>query len=650
MLVGLAPSIRIGAMGGGDQTKPSLAEIVVEDSLDGLAAMDRTGRYTIWNRAMERFAGRAAEETLGQQAFEIFPFLRDLGLDVAFERALRGETVTHDDVEHVEPNGRRRVYDRVYMPLRSAGGEIEGVLAIVRDATARYATLDALKKSEASLRMAVEAGDVGLWSWDPSTDAVAWEDTMCRIFGVPPDGTPKTREAYLARIHPDDRGDSASRIARGIATGEWSDEYRILRGDGAVRWVMSKARILHVEGRDLVLGALFDVTERKERDDRQRAAQKLEAIGQLTAGIAHNFNNMLMALGPNLELAARRAPDDLVPLLRDAQRAAQRAADIVRQLMTYAGSNRPASRSVEPMGELVARTVAFSRTTFDPRITIQVRATDGAAATVDAVQIEQALLNLLINARDALTDAGRSSPTITASVDVLREGATELEGRRGDWVRVRIGDNGVGMAPETRQRIYEPFFTTKEAGRGTGLGLATTHGIVRDHGGFITCRSEAGVGTTFALHLPAAIPEASPRESSPQEPADRSSKHQGSTARTNATVLVVDDEAPVRKVLALLLEDAGFRVKSAASGAEALGLLAALGDDDPVGLVLLDVSMPGMPGPALRRRLREIAPAVPVVYLTGHAVDGIDGDAVLQKPVTRDRLVTAVDAALAGRG
>ena len=635
-------------MGGGEQRRPPLAESVVEDSLDGLAAMDRDARYTMWNRAMERFAGKTAAEVLGRSAFEVFPFLRDLGLDVAFERALRGETVAIDGVENVEPDGRRRVYDRVYTPLRSGAGEIDGVVAIVRDATARYAMLDALKKSEASLRMAVEAGDVGLWSWDPTADAVAWEDAMYRIFGVPPGGAPKTRHASLALVHPGDRDACAQRMARGIATGEWSDEYRVIRGDGAVRWVMSKARFLRVEGRELVVGALFDVTQRKERDDRQRAAQKLEAIGQLTAGIAHNFNNMLMGIVPNLELAARRAPDDLVPLLRDAERAAQRAADVVRQLMTYAGSNRRASRRVEPIGELAARTVAFSRTTFDPRIAIDVRAQRDGAATVDASQIEQAVLNLLINARDALGDATRPAPRITVEVDVLSEGAAELEGRVGDWVRLRVGDNGVGMTPDTLRRMYEPFFTTKEPGRGTGLGLATTHGIVRDHGGFIACASEVGRGTTFSLYVPAANVAAA-REPSAHEPTSRLAEQERRASRAHATVLIVDDEAPVRKALSLLLEDAGFRTTSAASGDEALRLLATAGGPDWVGVVLLDVSMPGMSGPVLRGRLRELAPDVPVVYLTGHAYEDSAGDAVLQKPVAREHLVVVVDAALAGK-
>jgi CheY-like chemotaxis protein len=352
---------------------------------------------------------------------------------------------------------------------------------------------------------------------------------------------------------------------------------------------------------------------------------------------------MLMALLPNLELAARRAPSDLAPLLHDAQRSAARAAEVVGQLMTYAGSRRASARRAEPLGDLVARTLSLARTTFDARITVEVQAGAGVVAMVDATQIEQALLNLLINARDALTDTATITPTIAVEVGGVAEGAPELEGRAGRWARLRISDNGVGMSPETLQRLYEPFFTTKETGKGTGLGLATTHGIVRDHGGFIACRSEPGRGTTFSLYLPAASSGAAAAEhdTGARAPAGRASR--------KAVVLVVDDDVLVRKAITMLLQDAGFAVESAASGEEALRIISAAETERPISLVLLDVSMPGIPGPLLRGRLRELVPEVPVIYLTGYAYQAADGALVLEKPVSAQQLVSAVEAALALR-
>jgi PAS domain S-box-containing protein len=463
--------------------------------------MDREGRYLLWNRAMERFAGKKAEEVLGRNAFEVFPFLRDHGLDVAAQRVLRGETVETNGVVFVEPDGARKVYDRLYIPLRTPEGEIVGVVCIIRDETARYAAVDALRESDTKLRMAASAARVGLWSWDPATDAVSWETTMCEIFGVALEGAPKTRDEYIALVHPEDRERSTERIKQGLVKERWEDEYRIVRG-AEMRWVMSSARVLQVDGKRLVLGAVLDITDRKEREERRRAVQRLEAVGELTAGIAHNFNNLLMGMLPNLEAAARRAPPDIAPLIDIARSSAQDAASLVQQLITYAGRNRPVTHRLEVIAEVVERTVAFCRTTFDPRITIDLRVDRDVVARIDARAIEQATLNMLINARDALHEA-RAPSTITVTVDAIAH-APELEARDGEWARITIADNGAGMDADVLARIYEPFFTTKPVGKGTGLGLSTTHGIVVEHGGFMTCRSEKGRGTTFTIYLPRA--------------------------------------------------------------------------------------------------------------------------------------------------
>lgn len=478
----------------------SLADAVLESSLDGFAVTDREARYLLWNRAMERFAGKKAEEVIGKNVFEVFPFLREHGLDVAIERVLRGETVETNGVVFVEPDGKRKVYDRLYQPLRNADGEIAGVVCIVRDETARYAATDALRESEAKLRMAASAARVGLWSWDPSTEVTSWEGTICEIFGVPLDCAPKTQSDYIALVHPDDREQVIARTQKGLVRDRWEDEYRILRG-GEVRWIMSNARVLEVNGKRLVLGAVLDITDRKEREERKRADQRLESVGELTAGIAHNFNNLLMGMLPNLDAASRRATPDIAPLIEIARTSAQDAANLVQQLVTYAGRNRSATRRSEVLAEVVDRTVAFCRTTFDRSIVLELRCDAEAAAWIDARAIEQVMLNLLINARDAIEEASPKEPKITVTVDAITH-APELEGRDGEWVRIDVADNGAGMDADVLARIYEPFFTTKAVGCGTGLGLSTAHGIVAEHGGLMTCRSEKGRGTAFAVFLP----------------------------------------------------------------------------------------------------------------------------------------------------
>ena len=301
--------------------------------------------------------------------------------------------------------------------------------------------------------------------------------------------------------------------------------------------------------------------------------------------------------------------------------------------MMAAGRNRATTRNVESVGALVERAVELCRTTFDRHIVLDARYDSAARARVDAVLIEQAVLNLLINARDAVS-IHTARPRITVRVDVVRAPAPELEGQAGDHVRICVQDNGVGMSVATAARIYEPFFTTKELGKGTGLGLATTYAIVREHGGVVTCASAPNEGATFSLYVPCDA------LSGDDEPADASP---AAAVRGTETVLIVDDEAPIRTVISMILGNAGFSTRVAASGDEAVELLTDPRFASEVALVLLDVSMPGMPRAELRARLRELVPLARVVNFTGYAFAALEpGDAVLEKPVTTERLLRTI--------
>jgi PAS domain S-box-containing protein len=624
----------------------ALSSILVQSSVDGLCAVDRESRYVLWNAAMERFAGKRADEVLGRYVFDVFPFLREVGLDRAIEGALAGETVRTDGVPHPLPSGETHYFDRIYSPLRDHAGAAVGVVCVVRDVTERVLAEEALRRSEAKLRLAVEAGGVGLWRWDVERDETIWEDSLCAMFGLPPGGGPKNRAEYLALIHPDDRERAATNIRRGIGPGRWSNEMRVLRSDGVSRWVLTKGVVTTTDGGRVAYGAAIDVTEQHQRDDRDRQAQKLEAVGQLTAGIAHNFNNLLMAMIANLELARRDAGAEIAPLLRDCEGAAVRAADLVRQLMTFAGRNRPSpAKKIVAVADLVSRTVGFCRTTVDRRITLEERHEASLHARVDALQLEQALLNVLINARDALDEARTRGPRIDIAVQAVPAGADELQGREGEYVRIRVIDNGPGMDAATAARVFEPFFTTKEIGRGTGLGLATTQAIVHEHGGFVTCESEPGRGATFGLYLPRAEDDGREEPAAPSGAA--TSQRGASSAREGTMILVIDDEPTVRTVVGRMLETAGYAVERAASGVEALERLADPALASRVELVLLDVSMPGLSGRELRARVLAAAPRARIVYFTGFATEAVDvDDMVLEKPVSYQRLIDTVRTAL----
>jgi PAS domain S-box-containing protein len=500
-----------------------LARTLVESSVDGLFAIDREVRYTLWNAAMTAFAGKTAEEVVGREVFEVFPFLREIGLDLAIERAFAGEAVFLEAVPNELPDGSLHYFDRHYLPLRNDAGAVIGMAGIVRDVTLRR----------------------------------------------------KAQEALRAR------------------------------------------------------------------DEQLRRAQKLEAVGQLTAGIAHNFNNILMALLPNLELAARAAPPELASLLESAEQAASRAAELVGQLMVFASQKRPAVKSAESLATLVERTVAFCETTFDRRIAVERIYDQEARATVDAAEVEQAVANLVINARDALSDPSVVDPRLTVQVDEVADGAAELSGRQGPFIRLKVSDNGIGMTEETALRVFEPFFTTKDLGKGTGLGLATTHAVVEEHGGFITCVSAPHQGTTFSVYLPRAT-EAERPSRTPARAAPAGGKE---------TILVVDDEAPIRKIVAHVLGSAGYETLLAASGEQAISLHSDAKVAPQVRLVLLDESMPGVSGRQLRHRIRALAPAARVVTFTGYPESGIGTepeapDAVIEKPASADFLLRTIRAVI----
>ena len=258
-----------------------------------------------------------------------------------------------------------------------------------------------------------------------------------------------------------------------------------------------------------LVGGCLDVTEQREIEERARQTQKLEAIGQLSAGVAHNFNNMLMVILPNLELALAEVSAEQVPILQSAHDAALRAAELVRQLMTFAGRARSREKRVDDVRSLVDRTVVMCRRAFDPRIELTSHLSEHAEPVLaDNMQLEQALLNLLINARDAVMDAKTDTMQVRVKVErihgpVLRTLKPHVEPGRA-YVCIRVVDNGIGMDGATQSRIYEPFFTTKDVGGGTGLGLSTARAILQEHGGVLECASVPGRGSTFSAYLPLA--------------------------------------------------------------------------------------------------------------------------------------------------
>jgi PAS domain S-box-containing protein len=531
------------------------------------------------------------------------------------------------------------------------GERVLGVVMVAHDLSRFIKDQRALQESEEKLRLAVDATGMGLWSWDAIRDEVVWDRRMCEIMRVTKG--PRNRSEYMAMVHPDDAERLSGVIARALIGNTYDAiEHRVLCGDGTVRWVLSCAQVIRgPDGRvTRLMGGQLDVTERRQLLEQLMLAQKMEAVGQLTAGIAHNFNNMLMAILPTLELVSAQLEEPWRSFVTDAQHAGRRAAEMVRQLVTFAGpgvgDTSPAramvapggDRAVEPAIKLVEHAATMCRELFQRHIDITVRdRSDGAYVRVNGGQMEQAVVNILLNARDAVVAARHESSTIEVVVDHVPAAAAHDHAREagvpagGDLVCVRVRDEGVGMSEAVRARIFDPFFTTKPVGRGTGLGLATTYAIIRDHEGFLRCESEPGRGTTMELYLPMARPPARERRRPPSRPPGPGSER----------ILVVDDEPTLRRLVGYILADAGYQVVDAGDGAEAL---AALHRDPDIALVLLDRSMPGLPGDVALARIRELAPRVRVVYFTGQsgAPEGVSPDATVAKPIAAEDLLRTV--------
>ncbi len=354
-----------------------------------------------------------------------------------------------------------------------------------------------------------------------------------------------------------------------------------------------------------------DVTARRELEARLRQAQRMEAVGTLASGVAHDFNNLLQMMSGNLEIARRRsAAAPVGDRLAAVARAIDRAAELVQQLLTFARQAPPRVAAAD-LNALVVESLRLLERTLPREIRLEVRlAPEPLPILAAATQIEQVLVNLATNARDAMPGGG----VLRVSTDEQELDEAALadhpELAPGAYARLTVADSGAGMAPETLARAFDPFFTTKEVGKGTGLGLATVYAVVREHGGRLTCDSAPGQGTTFWIDLPR-LPAGS------DGPGPTEAAEEGEPPGGSETVLVVDDEADLRELARKALAGAGYGVVEAESGEAALAAAAAGGID----LVVLDVGMPGMGGLACLEALAERHPALPVIVASGYAED-----------------------------
>jgi PAS domain S-box-containing protein len=573
-------------------------------------------------------AGMRMDDVLGREIWDFLHVDSIAAARACIERVLAtGATGSYEAISP-GPDGEPVYYETVVTPLADPTGRL-GVCLVCVDVTRLQMREVALRRSEEELRVAVEATGIGLWSWIPATNEVHWYPRTYEVYGR---SSPVDLMSYIDVLaHPDDRELLRANTASSIAGGAFSGPiHRIIREDGGIRWILSRGRTeLDASGNPArMIGGSLDVTQQHELEEQLRHAQRLDAVGHLTAGVAHNFNNMLTVITGTLEILAKRLTDDSRRLVDGAHESARRAAEMVRQLMTFTGQRAQPDRRPHDIGLVIEQVVEMCRHTFDRHIALPCTLAPGRPAVRCAPnEIEQIVMNLLVNARDAIIDGGRASPTISIDVDSIADPqSSEIS-----CARITIRDDGIGMTEDVMLRAFDPFFSTKEVGRGTGLGLTTSYAIVRELGGTMTCDSAPGIGTTFVVCLPGTVlVQPSLAGAAGPTPGHR-------------RVLLVDDDEGVRTIVTSLLAIEGFEVDAVASGEAGLAHLAT---HAPFDIILLDRSMPGAPGEAYVPRMRAVAPSTPIMMVTGQAVGPTVAalvDRVIQKPFSGSALVQAIE-------
>jgi PAS domain S-box-containing protein len=629
-------------------------------------------RFDLINPAYQQVVGH--RDCVGKTVREAFPDLAGQGFFALLDRVYQtGEPFVGRQLPiklQRKPGGacERAWLDFVYQPVRDSAGSVSGIFASGYEVTE-------LRQAQERLRLAQRAGNIGAFELHPSSRTLTVTEEFCRIWGLEPAET-LSLDDTLGAVLPEDVGrlgtdaDTPDPQALGYV------EYRIRRSDsGEIRWIGRRAEAIQDEesGALRYAGVIYDITDRKKVEqqlveltetleekvaertaDLERAqealrqAQKMEAVGQLTGGIAHDFNNLLTVVTGNLDMVRRIMDPQLDGRARrgleSALRGAERAASLTQRLLAFSRRQplqpRPVQlgRLITGMSDLLTRALGE---------TIELQSVTGAGlwdVEVDPNQLESAVLNLAVNARDAMPEGGKL--TIEISNVELDAAYTrrESEVAPGAYAMVAVTDTGTGMSRETLDRVFEPFFTTKEVGRGTGLGLSQVYGFIKQSGGHVKIYSEEGQGTTVRLYLPRLQSQGAEaeEEQAPEAPGE---------GRRDETILVVEDDDDVRLYTVESLRELGYRVLEAHDGPSALRLMER--QEAPIDLLLTDVVMPAMNGRELADLASQRQPKLRVLFTTGYARNaafhagrldpGVD---LLPKPFTFAALGAKVRSAL----
>jgi PAS domain S-box-containing protein len=650
---------------------------IVESSDDAIISKNLNGIITTWNKGAQRIFGYSAEEVIGKPVMVLVPPDRHDEETNILERIRRSERVEHYETVRQGKYGNRIDISLTVSPVRNVEGKVVGASKIARDITEEKRAEQRLRESEARLQAAVDLVKLGRYEWNPQTNELRWDDTLKAMWGLPA-GAPVDYDLWRACVQPDDLALVEAEIQRCTdprGDGVFDIEYRVVgKTDGVERWIATRGQT-NFENHVPVSfhGVALDVTHRKniertlerrvearthelEKVNRRLRAQieqrefaeaevqqlqRLDAIGQTTSGVAHDFNNLLTVVLTNARLLARNVRDPYdregVELIRTA---AERGANLIAQLLAFSRKQRLEPQEVDLNSKIVGMSDLLSATLGS---TVQLRTVLSAdlwPALVDPTQIELIILNLAINARDAMGSGGiLTLETFNAVIDDGPFGPQEpVPGR---YVGLAVNDTGVGIPDDVLPRVFEPFFTTKEGGKGSGLGLPQVFGFAKQSGGGVGIETRVGEGTSVKAFLPRAEVAVRDRE---RESVDA---EPGPRTEMTVRILVVDDDGAVLRTTLRMLDALGYATVPAASGGEALALIA---NGPKIDLVLADFAMPEMTGVELAETIHTTCPALPVILVTGYgnreALKDFGEARILHKPYTEDELKKKIASAL----
>jgi len=627
------------------ESTDSIYRLLVENITDyAIYMIDPDGFICSWNPGAERFKGYSADEIIGHHFSEFFTAedrqasLPQYALAQAFEHGK-----FESEGWRLRKDGSRFWAYAVLDAIRAADGTLLGYAKITRDLTDRRNVELALRDSEQQFRMMVNGvTDYAIYMLNPDGYIVSWNSGAERIKGYTKDEVLGTHFSRFYTPADQANGEPERVLNTARREGRFESEGQRVRRDGAIFWAHVIVDAVYDEAGNLVGFAKItrDISQQREARESLMQMQKMEAIGHLTGGIAHDFNNLLMAIFASLELLRKRIPaeqEQMLALLDNATLAARRGGSLTQRLLSFARRQVLKLESVDVQTLVKGMTDLLTRS-LGETMQVEVRfPLSLLPAYCDANQLELALLNLMINARDAMSGSG----TIVLKAD--EETVTNSDKlRAGDYVCISVIDTGAGMDEETLGRAIEPFFTTKGIGKGTGLGLSMVDGMAQQCGGMLSLRSIKGAGTTAEIWLPVATERPVIRK--------ENNKHRPILVARSLHILVIDDDPLVLRNALALLEDAGHRVTGAASAIEGLEILL----KTKIDLLITDHLMPVMTGSQLIEEIKSKFPELPILIMSGYREDLTIDAAVrvprLMKPFTQQQLLEAIETAVPNQG